>query len=80
MTPEPGERLVVGRVGRAHGLRGELAVRFSSNRPERSAVGAVLYAGERELVVAASRPHQGRMLVQFTGVDDRSAAETRARP
>jgi 16S rRNA processing protein RimM len=75
MTPDPGGRLVVGRVGRAHGLRGELAVTFSSNRPERAEPGAVLFAGDRELVVNASRPHQGRMLVHFVGVDDRTAAE-----
>jgi 16S rRNA processing protein RimM len=75
MTPDPGARLVVGRVGRAHGLRGEVAVTFSSNRPERRAPGAVLYAGDRKLVVDAARPHQGRMLVHFEGVDDRTAAE-----
>jgi 16S rRNA processing protein RimM len=74
-APGTGDRLVVGRVGRAHGLRGEVAVRFSSNRPERAEPGAVLYAGERELVVDAARPHQGRMLVHFRGVDDRTAAE-----
>jgi len=75
MAPGAGDRLVVGRVGRAHGLRGEVAVTFSSNRPERSAPGAVLFAGDRELVVEASRPHQGRVLLRFAGVDDRSAAE-----
>jgi 16S rRNA processing protein RimM len=75
MPPDPGARLVVGRVGRAHGLRGEVAVTFSSNRPERAAPGAVLYVGDRALVIDASRPHQGRMLVQFAGVDDRTAAE-----
>ena len=74
-APDPGDRLVVGRVGRAHGLRGEVAVTFSSNRPERHAPGAVLYAGERELVIATSRPHQGRVLVRFEGIDDRTAAE-----
>ena len=74
-VPGAGDRLVVGRVGRAHGLRGEVAVRFTSNRPERAEPGSVLYAGERELVVVAARPHQGRMLVQFEHVDDRSAAE-----
>jgi 16S rRNA processing protein RimM len=66
---------VVGRIGRAHGLQGEVAVRFSSNRPERAAPGAVLYVGERELVIATSRPHQERILVRFDGVDDRTAAE-----
>jgi len=50
-------------------------VTFSSNRPERSAPGSVLFAGERELAVRTSRPHQGRVLLTFTGVDDRSAAE-----
>jgi len=75
MTPVPGERLVVGRVGRAHGLRGEVAVTFTSNRPERAEPGSVLFVGDRELVIDASRPHQGRMLVQFVGIDDRTAAE-----
>jgi 16S rRNA processing protein RimM len=75
VTPGTGDRLVVGRVGRAHGLRGEVAVTFSSNRAERSAPGAVLFAGDRELVVTASRPHQGRVLLRFAGVDDRTAAE-----
>ena len=79
MTPDPGERLVVGRVGRAHGLRGEVAVTFTSNRPERAAPGAVLFVGERELTIDASRPHQGRMLVHFAGVDDRTAADLDAR-
>jgi 16S rRNA processing protein RimM len=74
-APGPGDRLVVGRVGRAHGLGGEVAVRFTSNRPERAAPGAVLYAGDRELVVVAARPHQGRVLVRFQGVADRTAAE-----
>ena len=74
-APGADERLVVGRIGRAHGLRGEVAVRFTSNRPERAAPGAVLYVGDRELVIAASRPHQDRVLVHFEGVEDRTAAE-----
>ena len=74
-APAPGDRLVVGRAGRAHGLRGEIAVRFTSNRPERAEPGSVLYAADRELVIATSRPHQDRVLVRFEGVDDRTAAE-----
>jgi 16S rRNA processing protein RimM len=74
-APAAGDRLVVGRIGRAHGLRGEVAVRFSRNRPERAEAGAVLHVGDRQLVVAASRPHQDRVLVRFEGVDDRTAAE-----
>ena len=75
MTPSEGDRLTIGRIGRAHGLRGEVAVTYSSNRPERHAPGAVCFVGDRELVVVQSRPHQGRMLVCFAGVDDRTAAE-----
>ena len=68
-------RLEVARVGRAHGLRGEVAVTFTSNRPERTAAGARLYAGDRELVITAARRHQGRWLVTFEGVTDRTQAE-----
>lgn len=68
-------RLQVGRVGRAHGIRGEVAVTLTTDRLERVAVGAVLWAGERRLEILASRPHQGRHLVHFEGVADRTAAE-----
>ena len=74
-APTPGERLSIGRIGRAHGLRGEVAVTFTSNRPERSAPGAVCFTANRELVIATARPHQGKVLIRFEGVDDRSAAE-----
>ena len=68
-------RLEVGRIGRAHGLSGELAVTFTSDREERLTPGSVLYAEERRLVVTASRPHQHRWLVTFEAVSDRNAAE-----
>lgn len=68
-------RLEVGRIGRAHGLRGELSVALTSDRSERLAPGATLTTGERELVVRSSRPHQQRWLVCFEGVDDRNQAE-----
>ena len=60
MAPVPGE-LEVGRIGRAHGLRGEVSVTFVSNRPERAAPGAVLHAGDRVLVIVAARRHQGQV-------------------
>ena len=78
MSGPPGagdDRLEVGRIGRAHGLRGEVAVTFTSNRPERSEPGARLHAGDEVLVIASARRHQGRVLVHFEGVDDRDAAE-----
>jgi 16S rRNA processing protein RimM len=68
-------RVEVGRVGRAHGVRGEVSVSLLTNRPERVAPGAVLYADDRRLVVTAARPHQARWVVRFHGVADRTQAE-----
>ncbi len=68
-------RLEVGRIGRAHGLNGEVAVTFTTNRDERHALGSVLFAGERRLVVETVRPHQQRWLIRFAGIDNRDAAE-----
>jgi 16S rRNA processing protein RimM len=68
-------RLEVGRVGRAHGIVGEMAVTLHTNRPERVEPGTVLYVGDRPLVISASRRHKQRWLVTFDGVVDRTAAE-----
>lgn len=68
-------RLEVGRIGRAHGLRGEIAVSLTSEREERLAPGATLGISDRDLVVASARPHQHRWLVCFEGITDRTAAE-----
>ena len=72
---EPGERLEVGSIGKAHGLRGEVQVRLTTDRDERLDPGSVLYTDDRSLVVGSSRPHQNGWLVRFDGVDDRTAAE-----
>jgi 16S rRNA processing protein RimM len=76
----PARRLEVGRVGRAHGLGGEVAVTFVSDREERVTPGAVFFAPgpegtEQTLVLENARPHQGRWLLGFAGVEDRTAAE-----
>jgi 16S rRNA processing protein RimM len=68
-------RLEVGRVGRAHGLKGEVSVTLTSDRSERLDRGSVLFAAARELVVDTARQHSGRWVVRFEGVDDRTAAE-----
>jgi ribosomal 30S subunit maturation factor RimM len=69
--------LDVGRVVKPHGLTGELVVELWTDRTERLASGtALIGAGhEQELVVVSARPHQGRYLVRFEGVIDRSGAE-----
>lgn len=48
---------------------------LSSNRVERVAKGSVLFIGGEARTVRASRPHQGKHLVQFEGIADRNAAE-----
>ena len=68
--------LEVGRVVKPHGIRGEVAVEAVTNRPDqRFSAGVVLQAEGGLLEVVSARPHQGRWLVTFAGVDDRNAAE-----
>ncbi|SHG08641.1 ribosome maturation factor RimM [Streptoalloteichus hindustanus] len=73
--------VVVGRVAKAHGIRGELVVDVRTDSPEeRFAAGSVLGARLRDgtsrtVTVAAARPHAGRLLVRFEGVASRDAAE-----
>jgi 16S rRNA processing protein RimM len=72
----PGEGLLrVGRVARSHGLRGEVLVELTSDRRERSAVGAAFVTDDRDLVVAEARSHQKRWLMRFEGVTDRPGAD-----
>jgi 16S rRNA processing protein RimM len=77
---------VVGRIGRPHGLKGEVAVEPRTDEPDRRfAVGARLQtrrdrpgsrpAATSELTVVATRWHSGRLLVTFEEVADRTAAE-----
>jgi 16S rRNA processing protein RimM len=69
----------VGRIARAHGIRGELAVELRTDDPEdRFAPGALLRTNAPErptLEVVSARPHSGRLLVTFAGIADRTAAE-----
>jgi 16S rRNA processing protein RimM len=69
------ERLVVGRIAKAHGIRGEVAIDVYSDAPDRFIPGARLEAGNATLTVASARAHHDRLLVLFEGVDDRTAAE-----
>jgi 16S rRNA processing protein RimM len=72
-------QLVVGRVGRPHGIRGELTVQVHTDDPDlRFAAGSVLAtepAVRGPLTVSSSRWHSGRLLVRFDGCTDRSQAE-----
>jgi 16S rRNA processing protein RimM len=68
-------RLEVGRIAKAHGLRGEVVVMPVTNQPGRFDVGAQVWIDDSPMTITASRPHHDAFLVRFTGVDDRNAAE-----
>ncbi|MGW2203590.1 ribosome maturation factor RimM [Streptomyces sp. NPDC001774] len=72
-------QLVVARVGRAHGIKGEVTVEVRTDEPElRLSPGAVLLtdpASAGPLTIETGRVHSGRLLVRFEGVRDRNGAE-----
>ncbi|MBN3930928.1 ribosome maturation factor RimM [Streptomyces verrucosisporus] len=72
-------QLVVARIGRAHGIKGEVTVEVRTDEPEaRLAPGAVLAtdpASTGPLAIESGRVHSGRLLLRFEGVRDRTAAE-----
>lgn len=69
--------LEVGRIVKAHGIRGEVIVELISNRPDiRLAPGSVLSSDRGPLEVLVSTPHQNRWIVAFAGIPDRNTAET----
>ena len=81
--------VVVGRVGKAHGIRGEVSVEPRTDEPDRRfAEGSVLAVRATRpstrqpvgdvpasLTVVGSRWHQGRLLVRFAELTDRTGAE-----
>jgi len=74
-------RVVVGRIGRAQGLRGEVTVEVRTDAPEeRFSPGALLYleahpGQARQVTVAGHRWQGGRLVLHLAGVTDRTAAE-----
>ncbi|MFD5337275.1 ribosome maturation factor RimM [Streptomyces hawaiiensis] len=72
-------QLVVARIGRAHGIKGEVTVEVRTDEPElRLGPGAVLTtdpAAAGPLTIETGRVHSGRLLLRFEGVSDRTGAE-----
>ncbi len=69
------ELVTIGRVVKPHGIRGELAVDVLTDIDGRFDAGVDVVVAGRPRRIAASRPHQGRVLLRFAGIDDRSDAE-----
>ena len=70
-------RLLVGRIGRAHGIAGEATIEVRSDEPEkRFALGAQLHSDEHGLLtITSGRVHNGILLLGFTGYTDRNQIE-----
>jgi 16S rRNA processing protein RimM len=71
--------VVIGRIGRPHGVRGEVTVEVRTDDPDlRFAPGAVLLtdpADRGPLTVAGHRWHRDVLLLALDGVESREAAE-----
>jgi 16S rRNA processing protein RimM len=70
-------QLVVGRIGRAHGVRGDLFVEPMTDEPDiRFATASQLRtSSNKTLTVATTKWHSGRFVVHFVDIDDRTKAE-----
>jgi 16S rRNA processing protein RimM len=76
--------VLVGRIGKPHGIRGEVTVDVRTDEPDRRfAAGSVLrveaprgsHSPLRTLTVAAAKWHTSTLLVRFEEIGDRNAAE-----
>jgi 16S rRNA processing protein RimM len=75
----PRVRVVVGRIGRPHGIRGEVTVEVRTDEPDkRFEPGTVLYVNgsDRRLTVDRIHWHSGRLLLTIEDILDRTAAES----
>ena len=72
-----GERVCVGVVGAARGLRGEVRVRSYTADPDAIATYGTLSdeAGKRQFRMRVVGHHKGQLIARFDGVEDRTAAE-----
>ena len=70
-------RLLVGRIGRAHGILGEATIEVRSDEPDRRfAIGNKVQTDSHgELTITSGRVHNGILLLGFEGFNDRNAIE-----
>ena len=88
MTSAQPETIVIGRIGRPHGIKGEVSVEPRTDEPDRRFADGNRLKTENKrpenhsgpapasyLTVLGSRWHSGRLLVRFAEIGDRTAAE-----
>ena len=69
-------RVLLGRIVRAHGTRGEVAILAYTARPEDIAAYGSLSGGDGSLyTIASARVTAKGVIARLKGVDDRTAAE-----
>jgi 16S rRNA processing protein RimM len=76
----PEDRVVIGRVVKPHGLKGEVVVEVLTDFPGRFSKGLrVRLSGRsheaRDVRISAVRPQRDRLLITFEGTSDASSAE-----
>ena len=70
------ERVLIGTIGRPHGLKGELTVFLRTDEPDRRfAAGTEVLLGDRPVRIASCRRHGAGLLLVLDAVTDRTAAE-----
>lgn len=69
--------LVVGQLGKAHGIRGEVTLTLLTDFPERIRAGKGLYIGDehRPMRIRQARPSGAKLLLTFEGIETREQAE-----
>ncbi|MSY58260.1 MAG: 16S rRNA processing protein RimM, partial [Actinobacteria bacterium] len=70
-------QLVVGRIGRAHGVQGEATIEVRTDQPDqRFAVGSTVSTEDgRNLIITGNRWHNKILLLSFAGITDRDQVE-----
>lgn len=70
-------RVAVGRIGKPHGIRGEVTIIPMTDEPDQRFTPGSEFVreGSHPLEVASCRWHSGTLLIKFVGCNDRNAAE-----
>ena len=76
MTAARRSVLVVGVIGRAHGLAGAVVVHLVTDQIERLAPNSTFETDRGEMTVVASRPLNANYVVSFRGIATREVAES----
>ncbi|PWH19678.1 MAG: 16S rRNA processing protein RimM [Anaerolineae bacterium] len=77
-SPQPGEPafLVIGKIRRPHGVRGEVLMEIHTDFPERVQAGVLVYIGEQlqQHEIVSRRTHRDGLLIRFEGYTTPEAA------